>query len=389
MATQRQMEKQWFLDKRQELYNLAQGEETFDPMFGSSFGGGWLGGDPMNAIGAQGGQVARGTTPSDVDVQNYIKGLGGNPYSKSRQKGLEGRKGASARQGQMGKAAGAKAQQDASGALDDFLDEAQRKIEEANNANEERYYEIVNDLTARYMGVMGRIRQFGSAARQDLEERAAEGLENIQANLSARGLGGSTIIASFQQRNQRDLAREQTRLSENLAQREAEWMAKLSGDIAGFKERREDVAPDYGQLLKLAQQYGLSGAGAEAAPGGGAQGGPAPQGQPQGQGIPYIPQQWGQPQRWPQQQGQQQGQQFQGQQQAPAQQPEFAEWLPPNAFSGPGGAPISRDDWEFPTQGYPASWRYNQGDAMGDLDWLDDFPDPEEPTGRPTGLNLF
>ena len=161
------------------------------------------------------------------------------------------------RKGAVRRAAGTREKKDAETAIEKFFREAEEKIEEANNANETRYNQIMGDLDARYNRVMDRIGNFGVAARADLQERAAEALGNIHANLSARGLGNSTVLAAFQQRNARDLAREQQRLSETVDTRAMNADMQMTSDKAGFMERREDVAPDWGQLQEMAMKYGV------------------------------------------------------------------------------------------------------------------------------------
>ena len=243
-------------------------ESSWDPTFGNKAG--WLGGpqEPLT-VGSMGGgmsqvKVQRGRTPTEADLDKYMASLGGNPYSGRRKSNQFGaNKSSDRRRNAVRDAASAKQGERAKSDLAKFFDEARKMIDKTNLKNEERYEEILGDLTTRYDHAMARISQFGGSARADLEERAAEGLGNIQAQLSARGLGNSTIMASFMQRSDRDLAREQARISEQQAMREVETGAQLSGDMAAFKERREDVAPDYMGLMELANKYGRGGGGQE------------------------------------------------------------------------------------------------------------------------------
>ena len=163
----------------------------------------------------------------------------------------------SSRQEDVRRAAGTKEKKDAESALDKFFREAEEKIEEANDANQKRRDQILSDLDARYNRVMDRINNFGHAARADLQERAAEAMGNIHANLSARGLGNSTVLAAFEQRNARDLAREMQRLSETVDTRAMNADMQMTADKAGFMERIEENAPDWGQLQEMAMRYGL------------------------------------------------------------------------------------------------------------------------------------
>ena len=260
----------WYDERKRELAAMsrsnAYGTGSSNPMFGNSAG--WLGGAGQTTGGGMGNGVTainipQGRAPTDADVQKYIMSLGGNPYSgrSKHQRGLAPSRGGSSRAAQVERAANAKSKKDAQSDLEKFFEEAQGKIDEANEANESRYQDILGRLTDRYDRAMGQVSKFGGAARADLEERAREGLGAIQANLSARGLGNSTIMSAFQQRSDRDLAREQQRISETVAQREMEWDSKLSGDTAAFMERKTENAPDYMGLMALANKYGVAGAG--------------------------------------------------------------------------------------------------------------------------------
>jgi hypothetical protein len=108
---------------------------------------------------------------------------------------------------------------------------------------------------------MGEIDNYGKASKLDLEQRAKEAMGAVQASLSARGLGSSTITDAFRQRNASDLAREQQRLSEMVSDRRINNDQSLSGNFAGFVERQNDVAPDILPYLQMAMQYGASGDG--------------------------------------------------------------------------------------------------------------------------------
>ena len=228
--------------------------------------------------------LTQGVTPNDAEVQEYIRSLGGNPYiakMQAAQQGLRNLKdynktGSSgvAKQAakQVNKTFGALSKKNKStkskasvpegeSDLQKFLADAQSQYDAANKANEERYADILGRLEGSRDRNLERVENYGVAAGADLEERAAETLGNIKARLSARGLGNSTIFSAFEQRNARDLANEQQRLSERVDSRTADYDQRLTADIASFMERRNDVGPDYNQIANIAQQYGLSGDG--------------------------------------------------------------------------------------------------------------------------------
>jgi len=250
-------------------------------------------GSSGDAAEARGGMsFQRGVSPTNTQVDQYIKSLGGNPYSakaRQAQRGITevrhiksamhpsvarsvnsvlgtGRRRVNAVSTKGGLAAEARRQAKAEkdqekSSLKSFLEDAQSQYDKANAANESRYTEILGDLRDNKTRNLDRVANYGVAASADLDERAAEVLGGIRANLSARGLGNSTVFDSFRQRNSRDLAREQQRLSEQVDSRTAEYDTKATNDIAAFMEKRTDQAPDYGQIAGLAQQFGLSGDG--------------------------------------------------------------------------------------------------------------------------------
>jgi hypothetical protein len=151
--------------------------------------------------------------------------------------------------------------------LDKLLAEVQAKVDKANAANDKRDLEVrgllgkYGDPEGLYGRTMGEIDNFGKASKLDLEERAKQAMGAIQANLSARGLGNSTITSAFQQKNASDLAREQQRLSEMVSDRRITNDQSLTGNLAGFIERQNDIAPDMLPYLDLAMKYGESGDG--------------------------------------------------------------------------------------------------------------------------------
>jgi hypothetical protein len=198
-----------------------------------------------------------GETPSDTQVKQWINSHGGNPYVRELM-GLSGGKTITRRQVASALTRAGAAEQ---ATLGSFLQEAQDKLNEANEANKQRYEDILERLESRYQRGMDRVSNWGRSAEADAREQAAETMGNVQANLSARGLGNSTIVEAFRQRNSRDLNRNLTQISEMRDSRAAQYDQALSGDIASFMERRTDKAPDFGQIAALAQAYGVGGGG--------------------------------------------------------------------------------------------------------------------------------
>ena len=191
-----------------------------------------------------------GQTPQPVQVESYIKAIGGNPYKRQLAALQE-----NMRSGKLA-APAPPAPPTRDQLLQEFLDSAKAQEEAANAANEERYQDILGRLEDRYDRNMGRVSNYGKAARQDLIESSDEALRGIQANLANRGLGSSTIFDAFRQRSARDLAREKQRLSEQVDRRAAEYDQALSKDIAAFMERRTDEGPNQNMIAELVRQFG-------------------------------------------------------------------------------------------------------------------------------------
>lgn len=145
------------------------------------------------------------------------------------------------------------------GGMMGFLQQAQDQYNAANKANEDRYQDILGRLEGRYDRNMERVGNWGQTAMADSRDRAAENMGAIQANLSARGLGNSSIVESYRQRNAADLDRNLGQISEMRDSRMAQYDQTLSKDIADFMERRYDNAPNIGQIAQLAQLYGAGG----------------------------------------------------------------------------------------------------------------------------------
>jgi len=146
-------------------------------------------------------------------------------------------------------------------ALETLLAKIDESSQKAFDRNEARDKEIRGLRQGMYDRTMGEIDNFGKASSADLEQRAAESFGAIQANLSARGLGNSTIVDAFRGRNASDLAREQQRLSEMVSNRRLTNDQALTTDTANFIERQDDVAPNPMDYASLLMQYGQAGQG--------------------------------------------------------------------------------------------------------------------------------
>ena len=176
-----------------------------------------------------------------------------------------------------------------------------KKMAEANSANLGRYGDILGDLNERYKRNMGYLEGMGASEASDINDAAMQQAANVQQQMTSAGLAGTTVMPTMQAGVERQRLAEQGRLQERLRQQKLAADSQLSGDIASFKERRTDQAPDMGLYAQLAMQMAAGGQGGTPTPGGapaggGGIGGPAPGGgAPGGQGLggmmmssPYV-----------------------------------------------------------------------------------------------------
>lgn len=139
--------------------------------------------------------------------------------------------------------------------------DAQYKENEANRQNQLRYDQVLQSQDALYGRTMGEVDNWGNVQRQLNDEKAAETLSSIKADMAARGIANSNVTPAFQQRNARDLALTQQDLSERKSARRIGYDTALTQDQNAFIERRNDIGPDQNALLQLAMEYGRSGNG--------------------------------------------------------------------------------------------------------------------------------
>lgn len=135
----------------------------------------------------------------------------------------------------------------------------QSQTDAANRANEERYEDTLAGYWDRYMRGIQNMMGAGQQEAADINEAAQGQGAALRQGLTARGLSNSTIMDNMNAGVERERRADQGRLQERLRNQFAQLDASLSGDVLGVMERRDDVQPDYGQFLQLAQMLGVSG----------------------------------------------------------------------------------------------------------------------------------
>lgn len=230
--------------------------------------------------------LKQGQSVNANQLNDYVRSIGGNPYSKQRYYPGGQQPQSVAQQPAQRQAPQQSIQEksvlpdnidpstgESNELLDRYLEAIETQTAAANEANQERYDEGHSELSSLRDRTMDRVENFGVASKADIEQQYAEAFSNTQASLQARGLGNSTIVDAFRNRNARDKQRELQRLSESVDDRAAKYDQSLSNNLVGFVERRTDEAPDFNASMQIAQQLGLGnngqgfvGQGGEAAP---------------------------------------------------------------------------------------------------------------------------
>lgn len=131
---------------------------------------------------------------------------------------------------------------------------------QARQANESRYADILQLLGINRNDVLGDINSWGESQIQDANQRYKEQEARGVADAYSRGFGGSPSVMNAA-RNQANRSRdaEINRIRDNQIAQRASASERLTGNIAGVMERRNDVPPDLNQLIGLQQGLGQAG----------------------------------------------------------------------------------------------------------------------------------
>ena len=211
-----------------------------------------------------GGMTFRfGQSPNDSQVKEWIGRNGGNPYRSARAKirGMPGGKQNSTAFRKRNEEAMAAAQAAEGNILQNFLADAQAKMDEANDANKERYADILGRLEGLYGRTMERVQNWGRTATLDALERTERMVGDISGQMAGRGLSNSTVGSAFRMEAEDNLNRNLIDISEKRDERINQADMAQTQNIAGFMERRTDKAPDFNSMMQIAQQYGLGNSG--------------------------------------------------------------------------------------------------------------------------------
>jgi hypothetical protein len=129
--------------------------------------------------------------------------------------------------------------------LADLMGQYQTATNQANAANSKRYKQGLGKL----QGAYDLVNQTGATQVNDINRRATEQSAKAQQSLISRGLGNSTVVHTIQAGIDREANNARIAAGESKNRQ----LADISGQQAGFIERRNDTPPDTGLLTNLIQ----------------------------------------------------------------------------------------------------------------------------------------
>jgi hypothetical protein len=137
----------------------------------------------------------------------------------------------------------------------------QSALDSANAANEARYAEGHQGYTDLRSRTLADLAKQGDQGRKDINEQFNNFGQTQAQNLISRGLSASTAGLAPLALAERERSGAISRYDEGLRRERIGYDVDLTRDLLGFVERREDEAPDLGQMLQLQNQMGESGGG--------------------------------------------------------------------------------------------------------------------------------
>ena len=136
--------------------------------------------------------------------------------------------------------------------LKELYDEYKSKIDEANRKNEERYAQIEKQLQDRHMrGVEGIKGQENAELQKNVEDYL-----KARDDLAYQYESNTSVGDAFKMRSIRDEKMAATQIRSDAKARRVALDMQLDKDLADFRERREDVAPDIGLMAQIAEKLG-------------------------------------------------------------------------------------------------------------------------------------
>lgn len=143
----------------------------------------------------------------------------------------------------------------------DAIGQFQQKMDQANQANEARYRDILGGYQSRYQRAMDMLNGLGQQEAKDINELYDNQAATQRQSLIGRGLGNSTVLDTMLAGSDRERNADLGRLNDRVRQQALNTDASMTGDTLQFMERRNDQPPDMGLLASLMQSLGQGGGG--------------------------------------------------------------------------------------------------------------------------------
>lgn len=137
----------------------------------------------------------------------------------------------------------------------------QEAMDAANAKNEERYQAILSGYLSQETQARSTLEGLGVQEGADIATQYAGLQSRSGQDMVSRGLTGTTIAPTMRSGIQRQETDAQGRLASRLKREKLAILPNLQSQRLNFMERREDVQPDYNQLIQLAQMQGTAGGG--------------------------------------------------------------------------------------------------------------------------------
>ena len=134
--------------------------------------------------------------------------------------------------------------------------EYEKAFNEAKQANEQRYSQILGGYESLYNDTMTGLEGMGDAARKDVNSGYNKAFSQSMQGLVNSGMANSTILPSVSLNNARQRTDALNSLNETLRREKLGYMNNITNNKLQFMERREDTYPDLNLFTSLMNNYG-------------------------------------------------------------------------------------------------------------------------------------
>jgi len=134
--------------------------------------------------------------------------------------------------------------------------EYEKAYNEAKQANEQRYNQILGGYDTLYSDTMTGLEGMGDAAKKDVNTSYDKAFSQSMQGLVNSGMANSTILPSVSLNNSRQRTDALNSLNEILRRERLGYMNSITNNKLNFMERREDTYPDLNLYTSLINSYG-------------------------------------------------------------------------------------------------------------------------------------